>query len=374
MNPLEKLQVLGGSAAYDRCGCECSPKEARTRKRTGIPLDGIYPATRPDGSRTLLLKVLQSNHCTSDCSYCMNRHGRGCRRSSFESMELASVFQNYLRLGYVEGLFLSSGVSRDAEASMDSILETVELVRLHGFMGYVHTKILPGASRDQVKRAAELSTRLSVNIEAPSRQRLSELSSQKEYLTDLVRRMRWVKQEVKRGLVVAGQTTQFVVGAAGEPDQEVLKTVEYLYRKMNLTRVYYSSFKPIRETPLEDRNPVSLQRQNRLYQADYLLRDYGFGFKDLVFSGDGHLPQGMDPKMAYALEHRDLFPVDINQAGYRELLQVPGIGPKTANKIIQARRDSKIRSHKELRKLMIPGRSEPFLELDGQRQARLVDY
>jgi len=363
VNTLEKLRILGAQAEYDRCGCE-SGKKNRVNRRRILPKEGIYPAQGPGGRKTLLLKTLQSNECVNDCAYCASRCGRGLKRTRFAPKELAGVFFKYLQQDYVEGLFLSSAVTAGNDA-MDDVLETVSLIRNEGFRGYVHTKILPGASRDQVKRAAELSTRLSINIEAPSKSRLSELSSQKDYHVDIIRRMKWIKREVERGLVPAGLTTQLIAGAGGENDREILETASRLYGRINLKRVYYSAFNPVPKTPLEGQPKTPSVRERRLYQADYLLRDYGFEFKELVFGDDGFMPHSIDPKMAYAIENKDLFPLSIEEASERELLTVPGIGPKTAGKIIQARKEGR-----RLRPLT-PKKALSFLDIEGTRQVRI---
>lgn len=365
MNTLQKLHILGSSAAYDRCGCEYSRRDFGRKKRI-VPTDGIYPASALDGRRTMLLKVLQSNECLNDCRYCVNRCGRDLSRASFEPHELADLFYKYLREGYIEGLFLSSGV-HDSGDSMDEIIETVSLVRRMGFRGYIHTKILPGASRDQVKYAAGLSTRLSVNIEAPSSGRLSELSSQKDFRCDILRRMRWIRDEVRGGRVYGGQTTQFIVGAAGESDYEILKMTGWLYDEMDLRRTYFSAFSPVSDTPLSGHPRTPGVREYRLYQADFLLRDYGFRFRDLVFNEDGGMPYNLDPKLAYALKNRGVYPVDVGEAGTRELMLVPGIGLKTAQRIVAAR-DSNLHMRS-----LIPRKALPFLEVDGLRQLRISD-
>ncbi len=331
-----------------------------------MPADGIYPASSFDGRRTLLLKVLQSNECVNDCSYCVNRCGRGLRRASFEPGELAGLFRKYLGEGFVEGLFLSSGVC-DPGDCMDKILETVSLVRRGGFGGYIHTKILPGASRDQVRCAAELSTRLSVNVEAPSSGRLSELSSQKDYRYDILRRMRWIRGEVRRGRVPGGQTTQFIVGAGGESDYEILEMAGWLYGEMDLRRTYFSAFSPVSDTPLSGHPKTPGIREYRLYQADFLLREYGFRFRDLVFDEDGCMPYNLDPKLAYALENRGFFPVDVGEADVGELMLVPGIGPKTAQRIVAAR-DSNLKLQS-----LIPKKALPFLAVAGTRQMSIGD-
>jgi predicted DNA-binding helix-hairpin-helix protein len=256
---------------------------------------------------------------------------------------------------------------------MECMLETVSLVRRQGFRGYVHTKILPGASRDQVRRAAEVSTRLSVNAEAPAG-RLTELSSTKDYRVDLLRRMRWIREEVSLGRVPAGQTTQFIVGAAGESDAEIVEAVEGLYGEVALARCYFSAFTPVDDTPLGGKEGVLAVREHRLYQVDFLLRQYGFKFKDVVFDGGGFLPHGVDPKLAFAREHPELYPVDLNGADYATLLRVPGIGPKTARKIISQREFRKIHDAKELGSMGVQRKALSYLEVGGLRQRRLADY
>jgi len=304
----------------------------------------------------------------------MNRCERVTQRARFTPEELARLFQTYLREGLVEGLFVSSGVGRDAEASMGEVLETVGLVRRQGFGGYVHTKILPGATREQVRRAAELSTRLSVNLEAPKDARLSELSSTKDFRIDLLRRMRWVRSEVRDGKVPAGQTTQFIVGASGESDAELLDAMSYLYGELNLTRCYFSAFNPIPGTPLEDKAPAPAARAHRLYQADFLLRRYGFAKDDVPLGDGGFLSLTQDPKTLYAQAHPHLYPVDVNEADYAILLKVPGVGPKTAEKIIAVRQKTRIRGARELRDTGVPRKAYSYLEVAGTCQKRLLEY
>lgn len=256
---------------------------------------------------------------------------------------------------------------------MERILETVGIIRGRGFRGYVHTKILPGASREHVRRAAQLSTRLSINLEAPSGGRLGELSSQKDFQVDLLRRMMWVSQEVRRGRVSAGHTTQFVVGAAGESDLEILSACERLYGGMGLARAYFSAFNPISDTPLEDTPGTPKLREYRLYQTDFLFRQYGFRVGDLVLD-DGFLLLHTDPKTAYAREHPDLYPMDVNNADYGELLRIPGVGPKTANTIVNARESKKISSLRELKNIGVQRKTMPYVAVDGVRQMKLGEY
>jgi len=367
MRGLEKVEFLGQAARYDLCGA-CGPQAHRLRDDIGR---WIYPAVLPDGKHVLLLKVLLTNACENDCLYCANRRGRDFRRLSFTPEELAWTFDQMRRRGLVQGLFLSSGVC-DATRTMDRMLAAVELIRRkYGFGGYIHLKILPGVSKAHVEQALRLASRVSVNLEAPNPRRLSLIAGNKDFEKDLLQPIRWIKElrEARGGrLAPAGYTTQFVVGAAGESDWELLSTVWKLYRELGLSRAYFSAFQPIPDTPLEGHPPTPPLREHRLYQADFLLRKYGFSLHELVFDERGNLPAQADPKMMWALTHPHRFPVEVNRASREELLRVPGIGPRSASRIVKRRRESKIRSLSDLRKMgALAERAAPFILLNGKR-------
>ncbi len=365
MDVFDKLRILGASAEYDRCGCESGKTNSKIAQRIPLPTHGIYPTTGPSGRQSLVMKVLQSNECEYDCAYCVNHCVRKTTRTSFTPDELSKLFMKYIRAGLVQGLFLSSGM-KDSRG-MGDVLETVKLVRKSGFWGYVHTKILPGSSREEIRQAAELSTRSSINIEAPNKNRLNELSSQKNLKSDILRRMRWIRMEVDKGHARAGQTTQFIVGAAGEQDREILKRADWLYKKMKLKRTYFSSFNPLAGTPLSQREKTPRIREMRLYQSDFLIRDYGFDLGEIIYDEKGLLPKNTDPKTLYAQNNPDKYPVDLGHALISELVRVPGIGPKTAKNI--AGMDNK----KGLLKI-IPRKSLPYLKINGVRQARIGEF
>ncbi|MEW6189466.1 MAG: putative DNA modification/repair radical SAM protein, partial [Actinomycetota bacterium] len=329
------------------------------------------PAVLPDGRNVLLLKVLMTNACENDCFYCANRCSRDFPRLSFRPEELAELFMSLYHNRRVQGLFLSSAISRGSAATMEKMIKTAEILRLkHKFGGYIHLKILPGASFDYVQRAVELASRVSVNLEAPSKGRLLKITSSKDFENDLLLRMKWVKSLTSQeNFLPAGQTTQFVVGAADESDREILETTDYLYREVNLTRAYFSAFQPLKDTPLEEHPPTPLMREHRLYQADFLLRRYGFKFNEIVFDERGNLPLDMDPKMAWVLKHPREFPVEINKADGNTLLRVPGIGPKSAARIIKARAKNKFYTLDELKEVgVVVKRAAPFILIDGRPQ------
>jgi predicted DNA-binding helix-hairpin-helix protein len=268
----------------------------------------------------------------------------------------------------VTGLFLSSAISSGAGATMERMIKAVEILRLRmGFRGYVHLKILPGAGFDYVERAVQLATRVSVNLEAPSGERLQRISKGKNF-DDLLLRMKWVKSLASNSRrLTAGQTTQFVVGAADESDKEILKLTDRLYGDLDLSRVYYSAFQPVMNTPLEDHPATPPMREHRLYQVDFLLRKYGFAFDELVFQKDGNLPLDLDPKMVWALGHPERFPVEINKASCQDLLRVPGIGPKSASRILSARLKGKLYNIEELKAMrVLVKRASPFILIDGR--------
>ncbi|MEM1659211.1 MAG: putative DNA modification/repair radical SAM protein [Candidatus Jordarchaeales archaeon] len=375
MDTLAKLRILGAGAKFDKCSS--SPSTGKVKRAAGsCPLVGpwIYPAALPDGGCMNLLKILYGNICVHDCGYCAFSRSTRVRRGKFSPEEFARLFMELYREGYVEGLFLSSSVCGDSDSTMSEMIEAVRIIReKYGFSGYVHLKVLPGASYSMVREASILADRVSVNLEAPSSVRLQELSSTKDFGVDLLRRLEWISGLKRRGLLPSGHSTQFVVGGGGESDYEILKTVDWLYKKMNLSRAYYSAFTPIKGTRFEIKAQVPKVRERRLYQADWLLRFYGFKLGELVFNDDGNLPLNVDPKLAFAVNNPHLYPVDVNDASYVELLKVPGIGPRLARRIVDLReREGKITSMGELAKLGVPlRRAAPFIVVAGRRQLKL---
>ncbi len=369
MDTIQKVETLGHSAQYDLCGGACGSEAGRVRDDLGR---WIYPAVLPDGKRVSLLKVLLSNACRNDCYYCANRASRDFRRVGFTPEELAWAFDQMQRKGLVQGLFLSSGVGGDASRTMDCMIATVELVRRkYAFSGYVHLKLLPGASYAHVERAVQLATRVSLNLEAPNPERLARIAPSKDFAENLLQPMYWAKEIIEnsdRRLAPAGQTTQFVVGAADESDREILSITARLYQEIGLARAYFSAFQPIVDTPLEGHLPTPLLREHRLYQSDFLLRKYNFAFGDLIFDEEGNLPSEADPKFMWALHHPERFPVEVNRASKEELLRVPGIGPRSATRIVRLRRRGTFRTLADLKKIgVVAKRAAPFILLAGRR-------
>ena len=370
MDRHEKTKLLARAAQYDLCGSVCGTHASRVRDDVGR---WLYPAVLPDGKSVTLMKVLLSNACENDCSYCANRRSRDGPRDGFQPDELASLFDALVRSGIAQGLFLSSAVCRSTAHTMDLMIATVERVRSkYQYRGYVHLKLLPGCDKATVERAVQIADRVSVNLEAPNAMRLERLSREKALEHDLLLPIEWATQFSRRGLGArTGVTTQFVVGAAGESDSEILGTVDRLYRELGLTRAYYSAFQPIARTPLENLAPASPLREHRLYQSDYLLRCYGFALNELIFGRDGRLSMDVDPKMAWARTHPERFPVEINRASRRQLLRVPGIGPRSAERILRMRRQGRLRRIADLRASgAVASRATPFVLLDGRRPPR----
>ena len=364
----EKVEVLGRAAQFDVCGEACGTEAARTRDNLGR---WIYPAVMPDGKRIALLKVLMTNVCEKNCAYCVNRVGNDVERTVFNPDELARIFDQMARVKLVEGMFLSSGICGGARRSMDRMLATVEIVRQrYEFEGYVHLKLLPGATRAQVERAGQVADRVSVNLEAPNMKRLSQIAPNKGR-DEVLDPMRWASEFIKKGegrWAPAGQTTQFVVGAADESDKEILTTTSYLYEKLDLHRAYFSAFQPVRGTPLEEKAHTPAWREHRLYQCDFLFRQYSFGFDELVFDEEGDLPREADPKMMWARAHPECFPIEVNRASRNDLLRVPGIGPRSAARIVRARAGAKFTALSDLRKAgAVSQRAAPFVLLAGKR-------
>lgn len=367
----QKMALLSSSARFDLCGAEehRAADHLRAGKRLAEEL-GRYlyqPAARV---RASLLKVLLTDACRNNCLYCAFRADAERRRVSFRPEELAGAFLEMYRRGRVSGIFLSSGLAEDPARVMESMLRTVEILRhRHRFPGYVHLKILPGASQQYVEAACRLADRVSTNLEAPNPARLAAICPDKRFQAELAAPLEEVARIRRRGPVLSfGHITQFVVGAAGESDREILETTSRLYAEANLTRAYFSAFRPLSGTPLEDHPPTPEVRQRRLYQADSLLRRYGFSPEELPLDPEGKLVTARDPKLEWALRHPERFPVEVNRASREELLRVPGIGPRAASALLRARREASLSGPEDLKRLQIPySRAAPFLLLNGRR-------
>lgn len=336
----------------------------------------IHPAVMPNGQRLPMLKTLLTSACERNCYYCPFRAGRDFRRATFKPDEMAQTYMALHRAGIAEGLFLSSGVAAGSLRTQDQLIATAEILRQkYQFQGYIHLKLMPGAEYDQVLRAMQLSNRVSINLEAPGPERLASLAPSKTFYEELFQPLRWVEHIRRNQSSRLGwqgrwpsSTTQFVVGAAGESDLELLSLTSRLHQQTGLGRSYFSSFHPIQDTPLENLPGENPQREQRLYQASFLLRDYGFDVEDLPFESSGNLPLAGDPKLIWARQHLSQQPVEINRAGRAELLRIPGIGPTAVKAILQARSVSSLRSLADLHKIGVnPERARSFILLDGKR-------
>jgi putative DNA modification/repair radical SAM protein len=368
----DRLTALAAAARFDMCGGSLRSSASSS------PSHFIHRAVMPDGGCVSLFKVLMTNICINDCAYCINSSRRDIPRTSFQPGELAQLFMDYQHKHLVSGLFLSSGIAGNPDLTMERMIQTVEILRRHyQFKGYIHLKILPGASPACIEAACRLANRVSVNIEAPTAGHLSKLSSRKDIYEGILSPMRQVKklQDQMQELVPSGQTTQFVVGAAGESDRDILNTSMALYQEIELRRIYFSAYKPVGDPGLSRVNATSPWRAYRLYQADWLLRVYKFALSEVSLALDkwGNLPLKKNPKLSIAQQQPWLFPVDINRASYDDLLRVPGIGPVAAGRIIQVRREHSISSLEQLRKLHVRYReAAPFIwfkgMLDWERQ------
>jgi len=361
MNVVEKAAFLGEAGRWDSCG-----GMSFTRSISG----SICASESEAGECCRLFKTLMTNDCAYDCRYCQNSAHRAKQPVSYEPKELAKVFMHLYESNLADGLFLTSGIAADPDRTTEKMLEAVRLVRIaRGFRGYIHFKILPGTSRELVRQASEYANRLSVNMEAPSKSRLSELSSVKDFRSDIIRRQAWIREFRPS----SGQTTQMIVGAGSESDMEILKAAAWEYDRLGVARVYYSAFTPIAGTPLESRDKTPSDRERRLYCADFLLRRYGIGLGEISEIADGgNLPLG-DPKVHLALRHFD-GQVDLNSASYEDLVRVPGIGLKSAQAIMELR-DRGVRvTRRVLGRMGVSlSRAMPFLKLDGMAQSRIND-
>lgn len=353
MGLMEKLRILSDAAKYD-VACTSSGVDRRNGG-SGIGNSiaaGICHSFSGDGRCISLLKILYTNECVFDCKYCVNRASADVVRASFTPEEVARLTIGFYRRNYIEGLFLSSGVKGSPDGTMEELCRTAELLRgRFGFRGYIHLKAIPGASPELITRAGFLADRLSVNLELPTAEGLKKLAPHKSRRT-ILRPMKQIQlrcEENREELALyrnaprfspAGQSTQMIVGAAGESDYEIVSVAESLYRKFSLKRVFYSAFVPVnedRDLPALPSGPPLL-REHRLYQADWLLRFYGFQASELLSAARPNFNLFLDPKCDWALRNLDRFPVEVNRADYAELLRVPGIGERSARRIVGARR------------------------------------
>jgi predicted DNA-binding helix-hairpin-helix protein len=358
-NTQEKLEILSADAQYD-LACACSTSQDEHRRRGG---DGkwIYPVTLPSGGKSVLFKTLLSNVCTNDCKYCPLREQKDVRRCSLSPDETAKVFLDYYNRRKVFGLFLSSGVAGTPDASMDRLNGVAGLLRRkYGFKGYIHLKIIPGASDAAVEQAVSLASGVSLNIETPGEKHLARLSQKKNYIQDIINPIKLISRLTEKGSRYQRvmQTTQFIVGATGEQDAQIVKYMFGLYERLRMHRVYFSAYQrglgdeSIVGEQVEPGEPADvLMREHRLYQVDFLLRKYGFMESDIAFEANGNLSLTVDPKETWAMSHPEFFPVNINRAPKSALLRVPGLGPITVKRILERRRQSRIRSMDDVGKV-----------------------
>jgi putative DNA modification/repair radical SAM protein len=387
-----KLEILADAAKYD-ASCASSGTEGRDSRQGGLGSTegmGICHAYAPDGRCISLLKVLLTNACVFDCAYCINRASSNVARARFTVAELVGLTLDFYRRNYIEGLFLSSGIIRSPDYTMERIVGVArELRETHGFRGYIHLKTIPDADPALLAEAGRFADRLSINIELPQEASLRSLAPEKDF-SGIRRAMGRMRQrideaeEAKRSkhraaaprFAPAGQSTQMIVGADAADDAAVLGTSANLYGSYRLRRVYYSAYSPIPDASrLLPPAAPPLVREHRLYQADWLLRLYGFDLAEIMAGGErGMLDPGIDPKLAWALKHRGEFPVDVNRAPRERLLRVPGLGVKTVEKLLAARRHRAIRAE-DLARLRLPlPKLLPFLvTADHRPRGGLLD-
>jgi putative DNA modification/repair radical SAM protein len=381
-----KLEILADAAKYD-ASCASSGTEQRDSsdgKGVGstAPGMGICHSYAPDGRCISLLKILLTNACNYDCLYCVNRASSNVPRARFTTDEVVRLTLDFYRRNYIEGLFLSSGIIRSADYTMEQVVSVARQLReVHHFRGYIHLKTIPEADDALIAEAGKFADRLSINIEVPEEKSLARLAPEKDVraIRRTMGRLRLRLDEAQEAgksatkakpprFAPAGQSTQMIVGADAADDKTILNTSANLYSAYRLKRVYYSAFSPIpdasRALPLL---APPLVREHRLYQADWLMRFYGFDAGEIVEDAAGMLPLDIDPKLAWALRHRDRFPLDVNRASREELLRVPGFGAKAVDRIIATRRVTSIRVADLARLHIIRNKALPFIVLSDHR-------
>ncbi|MCC6453795.1 MAG: helix-hairpin-helix domain-containing protein [Caldilineaceae bacterium] len=366
----QKLSLLGDTMRFEPAGAQPQTEKEAPAQRTPKPLPCISDVATPTGKKPIL-KAMMTTACERNCFYCPFRAGRNqTQRITFSPDEMAATHMKLARAQVVDGLFLSSGIIKGGVTTQDKIIDTAEILRRkYGYRGYLHLKVMPGAEYDQIRRTMQLADRVSVNLEGATAQRLALLAPKKDYWGELITRLQWISDLRQQEQLRASVVTQFVVGAVGDTDLELLQVSDKLFNQMGLKRTYYSAFRPVRHTPFDGLAPTSSQREFRLYQASFLLRDYGWQVEDLPFQPDTNLPLDADPKRIWADSNLLDAPVEINAASRTQLLHVPGIGPVAADAIIQARRQGQLRELAHLSALGIRdiARTAPYILLNGQR-------
>jgi probable DNA metabolism protein len=375
----DKLAILADAAKYDvSCSSSGSRRKNAGRRLGNAAPSGICHTYTEDGRCVSLLKILFTNACIYECAYCVNRRGNDVPRAAFTPSEIVSLTIDFYRRNYIEGLFLSSGVMRSPDDTMERLVRAVQDLRKQGFNGYIHLKCVPYASRPLIQQAGLYADRLSVNIELPSEKSLKDLTKDKTY-DSVLQPMGVIRETIAENrknrrrfhhapaYAPAGQSTQLIVGASPESDYEILNLANRLYRHQALKRVYYSAYVPVGQTGSRLPNIAEppLRREHRLYQADWLMRLYGFSIDDVISSESPYLDLKIDPKQAFALRHPALFPIDINAADREMILRVPGIGLKSANRIVSLRQRGRIR-FEHLKQLgVVVSRAHPYIRCDG---------
>src|SRR5579859_6232405 len=369
---MTKLALMGNATTFEPVGDQPQRERLRTTYQSRSLAECITNVSTPKGSLPIL-KAMVTTACERNCYYCPFRAGRSkMKRLTFTPDELASGLDTLQQVGKVEGMFLSSGIIKGSVTTQDKIIDTAEIVRnRYHYQGYLHLKVMPGIEYDQLYRLMQLADRVSVNLEGPTQERLNALAPKKDFQRELLSMLQQAEQ-IRRTHPyekLAGTVTQFVVGAVGDTDQELLSLSNRLYQQYGLTRAYYSGFSPVIQTPFENLPPTDPLREHRLYQASFLLRDYGWKVEDLPLMSDGNMLLEMDPKRAWAERYLRSAPIEIMKASREQLLRVPGIGPVGANAILRARRLGRLSELSHLRQLNIraPEQSAPYILLDGHR-------
>lgn len=372
-----RLDILAGGATTEVVGMS-----AGRPLRRGFKTGWVYHAAAPGGRRIRMMSLLMTNACSFSCRYCPTRRDRDVPRAAVTPDELARTFHELVQSDLADGLFLTSGIPGRPQAMMDRMLAAVEQIRRrYQFQGYIHLKILPGADDEQIARACRLASRVSINLEAPQEHSLHEIAPEKSLdrqilpALERIARLRGGCDGCSRNLLPAGVTSQLIAGVTDNSDRELLSLSTELVRNKQLTKPHFSTFEPVAETPLENRPAESFTREHRLYQADFLIRQYQFNLAELPFDERGQLSRSVDPKLAWALAHPEFYPVEVLHADREALLRVPGFGPVSVRRLLDARRNAVLRRLEDLQAFGVAvKRARNFITLNGKRFEAAASY